>query len=97
MSVGCSVTWNTTVTRQCVPRCDPDTVQARPLLPLMSGYVRRGADVLPKQGSKAPWVMHQNYLLDLLSLRLARVDDGVLVFAKAGTPAPPGTSARPGS
>ena len=82
---------------QCVPRCDPDTVQARPLLPLTSGYVRRGSDMIPKQGSKAPWVMHQNYLLDLLSLRLARLDDGVLVFARAGTPAPPGTSARPGS
>ena len=75
---------------QCVPRCDQETVRARPLLPLMSGYVRRGADMIPKQGPKAPWVMHQNYLLDLLSLRLAKVDDGVLVSAKAGTHASPG-------
>jgi monooxygenase len=81
---------------QCVPRCDPDAVQARPLVPLTSGYFRRGSDRIPKQGSKAPWVMHQNYLLDLLSLRLARLDDSVLVFAKAGRSAPPGTLARPG-
>jgi cation diffusion facilitator CzcD-associated flavoprotein CzcO len=82
---------------QCAPRCDPDTIPTRPLVPLMSGYVRRGSSGLPKQGPKAPWVMHQNYLFDLLSLRWARLDDGVLVFAKAGTPAFPGTMARPGS
>jgi cation diffusion facilitator CzcD-associated flavoprotein CzcO len=77
---------------QCVPRCDPDTAPARPLLPLTSGYVRRGSDTFLKQGSKAPWVMHQNYLLDLFSVRLAKWNDGVLEFAKAGAPAPPGRS-----
>ena len=82
---------------QCVPRCDPDAVRARPLLPLTSGYVLRGAATIPKQGSKAPWVMHQNYVLDLLSLRLARLDDGVLEFAEAGAQGPRGTSAQPGS
>jgi hypothetical protein len=81
---------------RCVPRCDLDTAWARPLLPLTSGYVRRGSDLLVKQGPKAPWVMHQNYLLDLFSLRWARWNDGVLQFAKAGGPADPGTSTRPG-
>ena len=76
----------------CVPRCDPDTVQARPLLPLTSGYVRRGSDRIPKQGSEAPWVMHQNYVRDLISLRWAGLDDGVLEFARAGTPVSAGTS-----
>jgi cation diffusion facilitator CzcD-associated flavoprotein CzcO len=66
---------------QCIPRCDPDTVQARPLLPLTSGYVRRGFDTFLKQGSKAPWVMHQNYLLDLFGLRFRKLTDGVLEFA----------------
>jgi cation diffusion facilitator CzcD-associated flavoprotein CzcO len=81
---------------RCVPRCDPDTVRARPLLPLTSGYVRHGSDTFLKQGSTAPWVMHQNYLVDLLSLRLAKWNDRVLEFAKAGGTAPLGTSARPG-
>ena len=40
--------------------------------------------------------MNQNYLLDLFSLRLAKLNDGVLEFAKAGEPAPRGTSTRPG-
>jgi cation diffusion facilitator CzcD-associated flavoprotein CzcO len=81
---------------RCVPRCDPDMARARPVVPLTSGYIRRGSDLLVKQGLKAPWVMHQNYLLDLFSLRWARLNDGVLEFARAGAPAPPGTSARPG-
>lgn len=82
---------------RCTPRRDPDTVPARPLLPLTSGYVLRASDMIPKQGPKAPWVMRQNYVLDLLSLRLARLDDGVLSFAGADPPAPPDTSSGPAS
>lgn len=74
---------------RCVPRCDLDTAQARPLLPLTSGYVKRASDRLVKQGSEAPWIMHQNYLRDLFSLRWSRLNDGVLEFATAAAPAPP--------
>jgi cation diffusion facilitator CzcD-associated flavoprotein CzcO len=66
---------------QCVPRCDPAGVQTRPLLGLTSGYVQRGSDQFPRQGPAAPWVMHQNYLLDLLGLHFGSVDDGTLVFS----------------
>jgi hypothetical protein len=34
----------------------------------------------PKQGTKPPWKLHQNYALDLMSLRYAKLDDGVLRF-----------------
>jgi monooxygenase len=67
---------------QCVPRCAADTVPGRPLLALTSGYVQRALHRLPKQGRKAPWLVHQNYLLDLLSLRFGQVDDGTLVFTR---------------
>jgi cation diffusion facilitator CzcD-associated flavoprotein CzcO len=68
---------------RCEPRCDPGTVQPRPLVPLTSGYIRRGIDMLPKQGARAPWTVRQNYPLDLLDLRLARLEDGVLAFERA--------------
>jgi monooxygenase len=45
----------------------------RPLIDLTSGYVRRAADVLPKQGRSAPWVLRQSYLADLLSTRFGDV------------------------
>ena len=37
---------------------------------------------MPRQGAKAPWRLYQNYLLDLLTLRYRRIDDGTLKFAK---------------
>jgi cation diffusion facilitator CzcD-associated flavoprotein CzcO len=66
---------------RCVPRCSHSAVRPRPLLGLTSGYVQRGVDLLPKQGSQAPWVMHQNYLRDLFSLRFGTMDDGNLRYS----------------
>jgi cation diffusion facilitator CzcD-associated flavoprotein CzcO len=66
---------------RCVPRWNRSAVRTRPLLGLTSGYVRRGSDLFPKQGPTAPWVLHQNYLIDLLRLHFGKVDDGALVFS----------------
>jgi len=57
-------------------------IETRPFLDFSSGYVQRAIDIMPKQGSKAPWRLHQNYLLDLLTLRYSRIADGTLRFAK---------------
>jgi monooxygenase len=67
---------------QCVPCCDAAAIQPRPLLSLTSGYVQRAADLFPQQGSQAPWLLHQNYILDLLSLNFGKIDDGSLVLSK---------------
>ena len=48
-----------------------------PLIDLQSGYVRRAAAVLPKQGPVAPWRLHQNYLRDLWLMRSRPVTDAV--------------------
>jgi hypothetical protein len=40
---------------------------------LASGYVRRGADGLPRQGDRAPWTVLNDYLRDAASLKLGRV------------------------
>jgi len=66
----------------CTPRRDP-SVEERPFLDFSSGYVQRALDLLPKQGSKRPWRLHQNYALDLLTLRFGEVDDGTLEFSRA--------------
>ncbi len=39
--------------------------------------------MLPKQGSKKPWKLYQNYALDLVTLRLGSVEDGTMEFSKA--------------
>lgn len=70
--------------RQCLPHYNGSPVETQPLLGLKSGYVQRAVDLFPKQGLKAPWVLRQNYLFDLLSLHLGAVDDGTLVFSRGG-------------
>lgn len=69
---------------------DVDTGHLAPLIDLKSGYVLRNIDALPKQGSRWPWTLHQNYLRDVGLMRHSRIDDAV-VFTRAKAPSPPGT------
>jgi cation diffusion facilitator CzcD-associated flavoprotein CzcO len=48
---------------------------------LDSGYVRRGNDRLPRQGTHGPWKVSNDYLRDVPMLRRAPIDDGVLQFS----------------
>ena len=66
--------------RTCKPVCDPASMQARPLLNLTSGYIARSAAKLPKQGQEKPWLVRQNYILDLFTMRWSRMEDGILRF-----------------
>lgn len=65
--------------RSVVARKDP-AVAERPFMDFQSGYVLRALDGLPKQGDRAPWMLKQNYLTDLRTIRKDRIDDGVLEF-----------------
>ncbi len=67
--------------RQVTPRNDDPNIEHEPWLDFSSGYVQRAMAAFPKQGSKAPWKLHQNYALDLMSLRYAKLADGVLEFS----------------
>jgi monooxygenase len=49
-----------------------------PIIDLASGYVLRSLADLPKQGDKAPWRLHQNYLRDMRLLRRGPIDDDVM-------------------
>jgi len=67
--------------RMCVPRRNDGSVTEQPFLDFTAGYVLRSIDDLPKQGSKAPWRLRMNYVLDLLTLRFGRLKDGTLEFS----------------
>ena len=64
----------------CTPRFDSMAFQSEPLLDFNAGYVLRAADILPKQGSKHPWKVYQNYVRDLLSLKFGTVNDKYLEY-----------------
>ncbi|MEO9633694.1 MAG: NAD(P)/FAD-dependent oxidoreductase [Parasphingorhabdus sp.] len=60
------------------------SIGTEPMLDFSSGYVQRAIKDLPKQGDRKPWRLNQNYPKDIINLRHKTVDDGVLVFSKAG-------------
>ena len=66
--------------RQVTPVNTDPNVQFEPWLDFSSGYVQRAMAKFPKQGTKAPWRLDQNYAKDLMNLRYAKLEDGVLRF-----------------
>lgn len=68
----------------CTPTLDDPSVTAEPMLGFTSGYVQRANAILPNQGSKAPWKVHQNYALDLAALKFGKLEDGTMHFVRAG-------------
>jgi cation diffusion facilitator CzcD-associated flavoprotein CzcO len=64
----------------CVPTVPGPSINPDPLLDFSSGYVRRADGVLPRQGQKTPWRVHQNYLKDLACFTVGSVSDGTMNF-----------------
>lgn len=62
--------------RQATPRLEED-METVPFLDFSSGYVTRAMERFPRQGTKQPWQVHQNYLQDLMALRFGSVDDSM--------------------
>lgn len=61
-------------------------VEERPFMEFTPGYVLRSLDELPKQGSRTPWRLNQNYLRDIRLIRRGKIDDEGLRFAKRPAP-----------
>lgn len=72
----------------CTPRRNDPYIKEEPALDFTSGYVLRALPHLPKQGSRTPWKLNQNYALDMMSLRFSRLEDGALEFSRAPVTAP---------
>ncbi len=65
---------------QCTPRVNDPELTAEPAIDFTSGYVLRALHTLPRQGSKTPWRLHQNYVKDLFMLRFGSVEDAAMEF-----------------
>jgi monooxygenase len=77
----------TTVT----PRELPAGAPTLPFIDLQSGYVQRAIDQFPRQGTKAPWRLYQNYARDIMMLKRGPVEDEGIVFSR---PAPGAAAPR---
>jgi monooxygenase len=76
--------------RQVTPKSRGESAVANFVENFSSGYVARAVANWPKQGSKPPWRVYQNYFRDFVSLKWASVDDGALEFSN-----PPEASPEP--
>jgi cation diffusion facilitator CzcD-associated flavoprotein CzcO len=68
--------------RTCRPQMPPGLDDLTPMMDFTSGYIVRARDELPKEGTKAPWKMYQNYVLDRIQLSRGSLEDGVMQFGR---------------
>jgi cation diffusion facilitator CzcD-associated flavoprotein CzcO len=68
----------------CAPRNRDDSIVPEPFVDFSSGYFLRSLDRLPKQGSKPPWRLHQNYVLDMAMLKARPIDEPAMEFSRGG-------------
>jgi len=71
---------------ECVARNRDASTASGPILGLTSGYIQRSAHLLPKQGTKHPWQVHQSYLRDYRALKMSDIDDSILEFSGSRMP-----------
>ena len=66
--------------RFCRPRAPDPSLPTEPFLDLRSGYVQRSVDSLPRQSTRTPWRLHQNYARDVVLFKLGRMEDEGMEF-----------------
>ena len=71
--------------RQCTASNRNRKIHHTPFVALQSGYLQRSLDKVPKQGSKLPWKLYQNYLKDMIMLRVGKINDGIVEFSNPTT------------
>jgi monooxygenase len=73
---------------ECLPKRPVGMAGEESAVALMSGYVDRARGSLPRQGSRRPWRVYNNYLRDLVTMRFGPVNDGTMRFSRAGKRVP---------
>ncbi len=71
-----------------VARLTPDDeakLEEDDIFDFSSGYIQRSKHIMPKNAIAYPWRLNQEYVVDRKRMASDPVDDGLLVFAKAGT------------
>ena len=63
-----------------MPKVLDKNMSISPLLNLNSGYINRSSHMFPKQGSKLPWKLYQNYFLDYKMLKIDKIKDKNLIL-----------------
>ncbi|BBY28815.1 flavin-containing monooxygenase [Mycolicibacterium sediminis] len=77
------------------PHLGDTPVEEKPTFDLDAGYIKRAPHALPRSGSKRPWHVRHNYVLDIVDHRFDRIEES-MVFGRAAdqVTAPPRAESR---
>jgi cation diffusion facilitator CzcD-associated flavoprotein CzcO len=62
-------------------------MKEKPTFDLEAGYVQRAPHALPKSGTRRPWKVRHNYVLDVVDHRFDRIEES-MVFGRVSVKAP---------
>ena len=74
--------------RQVTPMSRHETAVAPFVEKFTPGYIQRAVASWPKQGSKPPWRVYQNYIRDILSLKWGPIANEALEFSNPAEDSP---------
>ena len=64
----------------CTPVFEDTQFKSERLLNFDAGYILRGQEVMPLQGSKKPWKVYENYIKDFFLIKKGKLNDGFLKY-----------------
>lgn len=64
----------------CVPEFDKTQFETQALFDFDAGYILRGKNIMPTQGSKKPWKVYENYIKDISLIKRGDLNDGYLKY-----------------
>jgi hypothetical protein len=67
--------------RQVTPRNHDSSMEKVSFIEMQSGYIERIRNTIPRQGTKKPWKLYQNYMLDMASLKLSSFEEATLEYS----------------
>ncbi|HEV7419311.1 MAG TPA: NAD(P)/FAD-dependent oxidoreductase [Mycobacterium sp.] len=68
------------------PHLGEAAMSEKPTFDLQAGYVQRSPHALPRSGTRRPWNVRHNYVLDAIDHRFDRIEES-MVFGRVHTPA----------
>ncbi|GFG50477.1 FAD-dependent oxidoreductase [Mycolicibacterium agri] len=68
------------------PHLGDEPMAEKPAWNINAGYVQRALHALPKSGTRRPWNVRHNYVLDAIDHRLDRIDEEQMVFGRVTAP-----------
>ncbi len=64
----------------CTPVFDDEKFKSQRLLDFDAGYILRGQRIMPRQGSRKPWKVYENYIKDFFLIKKGNLNDEFLKY-----------------